>query len=81
MGKKRKAEFESVLQAKDCLKIFTFNVEAFATVAGARWLAQIVLVNKTMMVVDESTRIKNPRCKAHQKSLPSLAKIQTWSRN
>jgi len=59
MGKKRKAEFESVLQAKDCLKIFTFNVEAFATVAGARWLAQIVLVNKTMMVVDESTRIKN----------------------
>jgi len=59
MNKTRSAEFEKIIDAPDCLRIFTFNVEAFATATCYSWFQKIVLQNKLMLVVDESTRIKN----------------------
>jgi len=41
------------------LRIFTFNVEAFATATCYSWFQKILIQNKLMLVVDESTRIKN----------------------
>ena len=63
MNKKETESFESVLHSKDCLKIFTFNVEAFTSPKAVHWMERILLSNEVMLVVDESTRIKNPSAK------------------
>ena len=63
MNKKETESFESVLHSKDCLKIFTFNVEAFTSPKAVHWMERILLSNEVMLVVDESTRIKTPSAK------------------
>jgi SNF2 family DNA or RNA helicase len=63
MNKKEIETFESVLHSKDCLKIFTFNVEAFTSPKAVHWMERILLSNEVMLVVDESTRIKTPGAK------------------
>jgi len=63
MNKKETESFESVLHSKDCLKIFTFNVEAFTSPKAVHWMEKILLSNDVMLVVDESTRIKTPGAK------------------
>ena len=63
MNKKETESFESVLHSKDCLKIFTFNVEAFTSPKAVHWIERILLSNEVMLVVDESTRIKTPSAK------------------
>ena len=63
MNKKETEAFESVLHSKDCLKIFTFNVEAFTSPKAVHWMEKILLSNDVMLVVDESTRIKTPSAK------------------
>ena len=63
MNKKEVEKFEEVLAAKDCLKIFTFNVEAFTSPKAVNWMERAILSNQTMLVVDESTRIKTPGAK------------------
>ena len=63
MNKKEIEAFESVLHSKDCLKIFTFNVEAFTSPKAVHWMEKILLSNDVMLVVDESTRIKTPGAK------------------
>ena len=63
MNKKEIEAFESVRSSKDCLKIFTFNVEAFTSPKAVHWMEKILLSNDVMLVVDESTRIKTPGAK------------------
>lgn len=63
MNKKETEVFESVRSSKDCLKIFTFNVEAFTSPKAVHWMEKILLSNDVMLVVDESTRIKTPGAK------------------
>jgi hypothetical protein len=63
MNKKEIEAFESVRFSKDCLKIFTFNVEAFTSPKAVHWMEKILLSNDVMLVVDESTRIKTPGAK------------------
>ena len=63
MNKKETEAFESVLHSKDCLKIFTFNVEAFTSPKAVNWMERILLSNEVMLEVDESTRIKTPGAK------------------
>lgn len=45
------------------LKVFTINIEAIATVRGMQFVKNFVTFFKVMAVVDESTRIKNPKAK------------------
>ena len=63
MTKKRIEEYDAVLGSSECLKIFTFNVEAFTSPKAIYYMQKILVSNKTMLVVDESSRIKRPGAK------------------
>lgn len=53
-------EFRNALRAKKMLRIFSFNIEAFSTSSpGAKTRLEAVLGPRTMLALDESTRIKS----------------------
>jgi SNF2 family DNA or RNA helicase len=45
------------------LHILIMNIEAFSTQKGAQFAQKFMLSHKTLMVIDESTTIKNPKAK------------------
>jgi SNF2 family DNA or RNA helicase len=45
------------------LHILIMNIEAFSTPKGAQFAQKFMLSHKTLMVIDESTTIKNPKAK------------------
>lgn len=60
----RVKEYEAVLATgDDTLKIFTFNVEAFASQKAKDWILRILTENRCMLVIDQSASIKNPTAK------------------
>ena len=63
MNKKDCKIFEEVMSAQDKLRIFTFNVEAFVSKTAIQFMLSILLTNTSMLVVDESSRIKHPGTK------------------
>ena len=63
MNKKQSKQFDDVLSSSNCLKIFSFNVEAFTSQVAVKYMMKILLSNRVMLVVDESSRIKRPGAK------------------
>jgi hypothetical protein len=63
MNKKRIAEYDETFAVENALKIFTFNVEAFTSPRAIYYMQKILVANKVMLVVDESSRIKRPGAK------------------
>lgn len=61
-GNERKA-MTKVLDEEKKLAIFVMNIEALATAKGRQFAERFVRRHQTMMVVDESTTIKNPKAK------------------
>jgi len=59
-------------------KIFVMNVESLSTKKGI-YYSKLFLTGKSMMIVDESTTIKNPQAK-RTKSILSLAKEAKYRR-
>ena len=59
-------------------KIFVMNVESLSTKKGI-YYAKLFLTGKSMMIVDESTTIKNPQAK-RTKNILSLAKEAKYRR-
>jgi len=59
-------------------KIFVMNVEALSTKKGVEF-AKLFLIGKAMMIVDESTTIKNPQAK-RTKNILSLAREAKYRR-
>ena len=45
------------------LHILIMNIEAFSTAKGSQFAQKFMLSHKTLMVIDESTTIKNPKAK------------------
>ena len=45
------------------LHILIMNIEAFSTQKGVNFAGKFMLSHKTLMVIDESTTIKNPKAK------------------
>ena len=45
------------------LHILIMNIEAFSTTKGSQFAQKFMLCHKTLMVIDESTTIKNPKAK------------------
>ena len=45
------------------LHILIMNIEAFSTSKGSQFAQKFMLSHKTLMVIDESTTIKNPKAK------------------
>lgn len=61
------------------LNIFLVNVEAFATVKACKFVEEFLVTHDAMMVVDESTTIKNPKAK-RTKHLIKLAPLADYRR-
>ena len=62
-SEKYKLQLKSIRSADDFrLKIFVMNVEALSTKKGVD-AARLFLIGKSMMIIDESTTIKNPQAK------------------
>ena len=60
---KYKAQLKDIMNLDDFrLKIMVMNVEAFSTKKGLDF-AKLFLIGKSMIIVDESTTIKNPQAK------------------
>jgi len=61
-SQKYMSELRSMMNNNFELKIMVMNVEAFSTKRGVDF-ARLFLIGKSMMIVDESTTIKNPKAK------------------
>jgi SNF2 family DNA or RNA helicase len=61
--KKHRDKFNAVIGAENCLKVFSFNVEAFVSNVGIFYMMKILSSHNVMLVVDESSRIKKPGAK------------------
>ena len=60
------------------LKIFVMNVESLSTKKGC-YYAKLFLIGKSMMIIDESTTIKNPQAK-RTKNILALSKEAKYRR-
>ena len=79
MTKSRVAEFDEIYTSEQALKIFTFNVEAFTSPKAIYYMQKILLANKVMLVVDESSRIKRPGAK-RTKIITKFSKLAAFKR-
>lgn len=61
------------------LRVFSINIDAVMTKAGEAALTEFLTCYRTMLVVDESTRIKNPKAK-RTKKVVELGKLATARR-
>ena len=76
---KYRVQLKNIMDLSDYrLKIMVMNVEAFSTKKGLEF-AKLFLIGKAMMIVDESTTIKNPQAK-RTKNILSLAKETKYRR-
>jgi SNF2 family DNA or RNA helicase len=64
LTKNKTTELNDLLSSKEkCLHIFVINIDALITDKGKFVMDQFLKKFKTMMVVDESTKIKSPKSK------------------
>jgi SNF2 family DNA or RNA helicase len=61
------------------LRILTINIEAMATKAGFEFVQKLLRVTNALLVIDESTRIKNPSAQ-RTKGVMKLAKLARYRR-
>jgi len=74
-----KQQLKNIKDANDFrFKIMVMNVEALSTKKGVEF-ARIFLIGKSMMIIDESTTIKNPQAK-RTKNILSLSKEAKYRR-
>lgn len=78
-SKEKSKKFEFVLKNNDNLKIFSFNVECFVGKKQQEILKKILTTNKTLLVIDESQTIKNPKAK-RTKFFQSIQNLATYRR-
>jgi len=79
MHKTHKAKFDEIMSSEDCLRVFSFNVEAFVSNAAVALMNKILLSNNAMLVVDESSRIKRPGAK-RTKTITKFSKQADYKR-
>ena len=69
---KQKTELLKLFEVSPELKILIINVEAFSTKKGVAFVEKFILAHNTLIAVDESTTIKNPKAQ-RTKNLLKLA--------
>jgi len=72
-------KLETLFKSDDDLHILIMNVEAFSTQKGVEFASKFLSSHNTLMVVDESTTIKNPKAK-RTKSIIRLSKLAKYRR-
>ena len=70
--KLQKRELMKLFEVSPELKILIINVEAFSTKKGVAFVEKFILAHNTLIAVDESTTIKNPKAQ-RTKNLLKLA--------
>lgn len=74
-----KKELTDRLAESDQLQVTSMNIEAFVTKSGKEYAAAFLRSHKVMMVVDESSRIKNPKA-LRTKSINKLGHLAAFRR-
>jgi len=80
LPKYRQKEYDELIKRKDCLKIFTFNVEAFSSEKAKSWLERCLLENRCMFVIDQSASIKNSQAKRTKFLTKKMAGLAPYRR-
>ena len=78
-NKRERKELVSLFDITDDLKLLVMNVEAFSTKKGVLFAEKFILSHNTMLSIDESTTIKNPKA-ARTKALIKLSKNTKFRR-
>ena len=61
--KSQSTKLGTLFKTGEELHILIMNIEAFSTSKGSQFAQKFMLSHKTLMVIDESTTIKNPKAK------------------
>ena len=61
--KKQKEKLDMLFEPEELLHILIMNVEALSTTKGRDFASKFIDCHSTLMVIDESTTIKNPSAK------------------
>jgi hypothetical protein len=70
--KTQQEKLNSLFEPEEELHILIMNVEAFSTTKGMEFAEKFLSCHNTLMAIDESTTIKNPKAK-RTKNIISLA--------
>ena len=79
INKKQLEKLESLFEVEESLHILIMNVEAFSTTKGVDFAAKFLSCHETLMAIDESTTIKNPKAK-RTKSIIKLSERAKYRR-
>ena len=79
INKKQQEKLDRLFETGHNLHILVMNVEAFSTDKGRSFAAKFLRSHKSMMAIDESTTIKNPKAK-RTKNILSLATLTRYRR-
>ena len=79
INQKQQDKLDTLFETGEDLHILIMNVEAFSSEKGAVFAAKFLNCHKTLMAIDESTTIKNPKAK-RTKNIISLSKLSKYRR-
>jgi len=79
INQKQQTKLDRLFETGEDLHILIMNVEALSTAKGKLFAAKFLRSHKSLMVVDESTTIKNPKAK-RTKNIIDLSKLSVYRR-
>ena len=79
INKKQQDKLDNLVKTGHELHIIIMNVEAFSTTKGLNFAKKFLRSHKSLMAIDESTTIKNPKAK-RTKNILSLASLAKYRR-
>ena len=79
INKKQQSKLSTLFEISNDLHILIMNVEAFSTDKGVKFAKKFLLSHNTLMAIDESTTIKNPKA-LRTKSIVEISKMAKYRR-
>ena len=79
INKKQKEKLDTLFETGEDLHILIMNVEAFSTEKGTEFAKKFLRSHKSLMAIDESTTIKNPKAK-RTKNITDLSNLAKYRR-
>jgi len=77
--KKQQEKLETLFKVEEALHILIMNVEALSTDKGLKFAEKFLSCHETLVAIDESTTIKNPKA-SRTKNILSLARSSKYRR-
>ena len=79
INQKQQDKLDTLFESGEDLHILIMNVEALSSEKGTKFATKFLNCHKTLMAIDESTTIKNPKAK-RTKNILDLSKISKYRR-